>query len=230
MSTTIYQVTDWEQGTISEAEGDKSSDTRIRSVGYISVTPSTRAIYTITATDINGAALRTKIMMYDSNYNCIYDSGWIDSGTPLSDSHNASYIRIVLSYSSGNISPSALRECTLQYNDGNPWHIVDGKITNEYFIGMPDYAMTEPYPYALWRVDDEYNQGFPFTEIAPNSIDLGAFANAIKLRRISIPKSCKKIGRYSFRNTQLSSVTIARDCVYYPTSFPDGCIINFYPD
>lgn len=218
MSTTIYQVTDWEQGTISETEGDKSSDTRIRSVGYISVTPSTRAIYTITATDINGTALRTNIMMYDSSYTCIYDSGWTASGAPLSDSHNASYIRIVLSYSSGNISPSDLRECTLQYNDGNPWYIVDGEITNEYFINMPAYAMTEPYPRALWRIDPRYNRGFPYTEIVVGQRVLGAFGNANDLRVASIAQSVKYIGLEAFKSTALQSVTIAPDCKYYELS------------
>ena len=60
------------------------------------------------------------------------------------------------------------------------------------------------------------------------TIDTGAFANAISLRYVRIPESVKKIGKYAFRNTALISVTIARDCEYYPTSFPDGCIINFY--
>jgi len=30
--------------------------------------------------------------------------------------------------------------------------------------------------------------------------------------------------------TSLTSVMIAQDCVYYPTSFPAGCVVNFYPD
>lgn len=58
---------------------------------------------------------------------------------------------------------------------------------------------------------------------------LGTFANAKDLQGVSIPKSVKKIGRYSFANTQLKSVTIAKDCKYYDTSFPKGCKINFYP-
>lgn len=224
MSTTIYQVTDWEQGTISDTEGDKSSDTRIRSVGYISVTPSTRAIYTITATDINGTALRTNIMMYDSSYTCIYDSGWTASGVPLSDSHNASYIRIVLSYSSGNITPTDLRDCTLQYNDGNPWYIADGEITNEYFIDMPTRAMAEPYPRALWRITDDYLLN---DLLIPNSY-LGAFAHATDLQSISIPKSCKYLGNESFIESGLTSVTIASDCEYSTNTFPPQCTINFY--
>lgn len=55
---------------------------------------------------------------------------------------------------------------------------------------------------------------------------LGAFCNAYGLGKVFIPTSVKKIGPYAFRNTQLTSVTIASDCTYYPTSFPDGCIIE----
>lgn len=227
MSTKIYPVTDWEQGTISGAGADQSSDTRIRSVGHISVTPSTRAIYTITATDINGTALRTNIMMYDSNYTCIYDSGWTVSGTPLSDSHNASYVRIVLSYSSGDdISPSDLQVCTLQYNDGNPWYIVNDEITNEFFIEMPESYMVKPYPLALWRIDPRYNRGFPYTEIVVGQRVLGAFGNANDLRVASIAQSVKYIGLEAFKNTALQSVTIAPDCKYYETSFPADCEIS----
>lgn len=165
MSTVVYQVTDWEQGTISSSGGDSSSSTRIRSVEYIAVKPSQTAVYTVTAVDKNGMVLRTNIMMYDSEHRCIYDSGWTASGVPLNDSHNASYIRIVLSYASGNISPSDLLECTVEYSDGSTWHIIDGEITNEKFIPLPESSMAKLYPYALWRIDPSRNNGFPFSEL-----------------------------------------------------------------
>ena len=111
------------------------------------------------------------------------------------------------------------------------WSIDDSdNIVNEYFIDMPEYVMTEPYPSALWRVNSQYNQGFPYNEVAPETDKLGAFANATRLRRVSIPKSCKKIGKEAFRNTALKSVTISRDCEYFSTSFPDRCVVHFYPD
>lgn len=110
------------------------------------------------------------------------------------------------------------------------WKIINDEITNDEFISQPDSYLSQPYPSALWRVDDEHNQGFPFTELMPNSNNLGAFANATRLRRVSIPKSCKKIGKEAFRNTALKSVTISRDCEYFSTSFPDRCVVHFYPD
>ena len=59
-------------------------------------------------------------------------------------------------------------------------------------------------------------------------IKLGAFCNDNSLSLVSIPRSVKKIGRFAFRNTALTSVMIADDCEYYDTSFPENCTINYY--
>ena len=78
----------------------------------------------------------------------------------------------------------------------------------------------------LWHLDT--SQELQIDDL-PEKVDLlGAFANAENLTEISIPPSVKKIGRYSFSGTQLTSVRIARDCEYFPTSFPDNCEIFFY--
>lgn len=61
------------------------------------------------------------------------------------------------------------------------------------------------------------------------SLISGAFANSINLKKIVIPQSVKFIGENAFRNTLLSDVKISMDCVYFPTSFPDGCETGFYP-
>lgn len=87
-----------------------------------------------------------------------------------------------------------------------------------------------PYPdYVMRCLGEDFNNGYPLI-MQINKVLMGAFANAYELKKVSIPKSCKKIGRYAFRNTKLTSVTIASDCTYYDTSFPDGCVVNFYPD
>lgn len=78
----------------------------------------------------------------------------------------------------------------------------------------------------LWHLD--LNSELQIDGLPEKVDELGAFANAENLVEISIPPSVKKIGRYSFMNTSLTSVRIANDCVYYPTSFPQGCIIHFY--
>lgn len=65
-------------------------------------------------------------------------------------------------------------------------------------------------------------------DIPNEDLHMGAFADNPSLYRVIIPRSVKKIGRYAFANTALTSVTIADDCEYYPTSFPEGCVINTY--
>ena len=60
------------------------------------------------------------------------------------------------------------------------------------------------------------------------SLISGAFANSINLKKIVIPQSVKFIGENAFRNTALSLVKIASDCVYSQESFPDDCKIEFY--
>lgn len=82
-----------------------------------------------------------------------------------------------------------------------------------------------------WFIDENgrlINKFLPIPLKIFESENWGAFANAKNLQHIRIPPTVKNIGKYSFINTQLKSVTIAKDCVYYDTSFPDGCVIQFY--
>lgn len=81
-----------------------------------------------------------------------------------------------------------------------------------------------PYPYSI--ITQKQGEYPKYSHL--NLLSMGAFANAYKLTYVRIPETVKKIGEYAFRNTALTSVTIARDCEYYPTSFPGGCKINFY--
>lgn len=60
----------------------------------------------------------------------------------------------------------------------------------------------------------------------PALYPLGAFCYAYSLAAVSIPSTVKKIGRYSFTYTNLTSVELADDCTYYSTSFPEGCIVT----
>lgn len=75
----------------------------------------------------------------------------------------------------------------------------------------------------LWYIDT----GYARTGFAPPQL-FGAFAESKSLTDIRIPPTVKKISRQAFKNTQLTSVTIARDCEYYDTSFPEGCVVNYY--
>lgn len=72
-------------------------------------------------------------------------------------------------------------------------------------------------------------ENYPEMKNVRFSLISGAFANSVNLKKIVIPQSVKFIGENAFRNTLLSDVKISMDCVYFPTSFPDGCETSFYP-
>ena len=113
--------------------------------------------------------------------------------------------------------------------DETTWLIGEnGFPTNTEFIDIPEKAMDEPYPDAMWRIEPGMNDGFPFNKLMPLEEPSGAFMNAHNLEYAYIPRSCKKIGELAFTNTKLRRVKIANDCEYYPTSFPPGCEIEFY--
>ena len=89
-------------------------------------------------------------------------------------------------------------------------------------------VLVPPYPASFWYYSQRLNR-LNMDLIPMELIDsTGAFADCRKLKYVKIPRSVKSIGKYSFANTALRSVTIASDCTYYDTSFPDGCVINYY--
>lgn len=99
--------------------------------------------------------------------------------------------------------------------------------TNTDFIAIPEKAMAQPYPHALWRITEGVNDGLPYNGLMIFEAH-GAFMNAESLRQVRIPASVKHIGKWAFTNTALTKVRIASDCEYYPTSFPEGCEVELY--
>lgn len=106
------------------------------------------------------------------------------------------------------------------------WIMIGNQLSNTDFVNAPSEPFHGDSPVMMWRIMN----GSLLISNMINKPLFGAFANAMQLKRISIPKSVKYIGTEAFRNTQLTSVTIASDCTYFPTSFPDGCVVNYYPD
>ena len=106
----------------------------------------------------------------------------------------------------------------------------EGLPTHSYFPATPSSPMEEPWPYALWRIDPLINDGYPYHELMPDLVRKGpgAFKNAAHLTRVRIPETVKIIGKEAFRYTALRSVTIAPDCTYSETSFPEGCEVSYY--
>ena len=103
------------------------------------------------------------------------------------------------------------------------WYITDNDTIDADIIPtfMP---WVEPYPMGVWYIDN--NDKLEMTNYS-TIVKRGAFTNCETLTHVDIPDSVTKIGRYAFTNTGLTEVTISRNCTYYPTSFPNGCQINY---
>lgn len=88
--------------------------------------------------------------------------------------------------------------------------------------------LTYPFPKSFWELDETDEKLNLFS--IPEELYLGAFCECITLGEMKIPQSVKSIGERAFYHTNLIEVTIARDCTFYPTSFPVGCQINYYEE
>ena len=88
-------------------------------------------------------------------------------------------------------------------------------------------AIQSPYPYVFWFVNSDEDD--VTHNLTKDYEPLGACNRCTNLATIIIPESVKKIGPNVATNTSLTSVTIASDCDYANTSFPQNCTINFYP-
>lgn len=104
----------------------------------------------------------------------------------------------------------------------------DGEIVNEYTPVSSTRAVMYPYPLSYWRQSKYVNEGYPYHEMFKIPVELGAFQDVATLEKVSIPQSVKKIGEFAFAGTSLKKVRIAVDCEYFPTSFPEGCTVEFY--
>ena len=95
-------------------------------------------------------------------------------------------------------------------------------------IGLPEITESDVYPDGQWLISADKNSGMPYTRLMPVPLPNGAFKDVAELTGIYISESVKKIGSYSFAGTSLTSVKIAPDCAYSDTSFPPGCVVEFY--
>lgn len=110
-----------------------------------------------------------------------------------------------------------------------------------------DIVPTTPVPAGLFYVDNYYPM-FHHWELShipdsplpvgvfvtehkyPKFLDwelstLGAF-NASSVELIETPRSLRTIGKYSFKDTPLPTITLPTSCTYYVTSFPEGCVVQ----
>ena len=111
----------------------------------------------------------------------------------------------------------------------NFWY-VNAQGTDVVHKGELDYhspCLTQPYPRIFWFTNSTKDDVIHNAE--HDYEPLGACNKCTNLSTMIIPKSVKHIGSDMATNTSLTSVTIASDCEYSSTSFPDDCIVNFYP-
>lgn len=230
MASTTYdilQISGLEQGTIGSIY-DAESDTRVRSIGYIEMNPDTYyALMTVTAS--TGKQVQVAFRGYSGTTpeSLICNLYWYDSPNnfDLRSYNNINYFRVVLCYSDGSyITPSEINFCEANMEEPALWEVEDGKLTHDELPAPIDATFSYPYPPFWWYVSND-----KLTNIDLRSPVLcGAFLNCTQLNKVEIPASVKYIGEYAFYNTALTTVTIARDCTFFPTSFPPRCIIQYY--
>lgn len=102
------------------------------------------------------------------------------------------------------------------------WRVDNGRLTHD---DLPELLplLSPPYPPGVWEVES----GRLAHDGLPEASKMGAFADCKKLRNVTIPSTVTYIGPYAFYGTSLTEVTIPRGCVYFDTSFPSGCTVNF---
>lgn len=105
------------------------------------------------------------------------------------------------------------------------WVIQNNQLINTENTVETASPMSETLPAGVWSISENTLK----TGILPDDMQTGAFCYAKNLRKVTIPESVSFIGEYAFRNTALTDVRISIDCKYYSTSFPDRCVVEFYP-
>jgi hypothetical protein len=106
------------------------------------------------------------------------------------------------------------------------WHVTNSE-WDSWAIPSPTRShLTYPAPEIVWLFSDNRIS----SEVIPAESERGAFCNCPNLQTAHLPRSLKAIGEYAFRNTALTKVQISSDCTFHPTSFPDNCQIELFPD
>lgn len=252
----IIATKDFEIGGIVVQTGEfTDNNARMRSINIIPLKG--HKVFSVEAKDSSGNPLYFSFVAYGySNefisYEGVIDTAWKASGTiiDLSNLPKVAGIRITLKFNN-DITLADLNECNITFST-NAYFTISNSYP--YLIGEDELikVLSEPTPYmAMTIVVGEYPKYSslnlipyiqePYPIAVPimkeneyphyahlNPIDTGAFCWAANLEKVVIPESCKYIGITAFRYTKLKEVTIAKDCVYFNTSFPDGCEIKFY--
>lgn len=106
------------------------------------------------------------------------------------------------------------------------WHVIDNRLTHDDLPEPLTALMGEPYPPFWWYVSN----GRLTHKGLPSPPTNGAFSGCSSLKAVSIPRTVKEIGANAFSGTALTRVRIASDCTYSDSSFPEGCVVEFYDE
>lgn len=161
------------------------------------------------------------------------------------------YLVIDMGYITDNVQIELLYS-DISYETDYIWYVKDNELTCDNFYTTANSEVTKPYPKSYFMVGHDGNitsellpdlQHKPTRPLAqwyidptlgiacwgqPEPIPRGALTFATNLTSCMIPTTVKYIGKNVFRYTKLQEVTIASDCVYFSTSFPENCQIHFY--
>lgn len=226
----ILQVAGFEQGTIGSMY-DAESTSRVRSIGYMQMNPTTyNAILEATATTDKQVQIAFRGYSGTTPESLICNLYWYDSpkSFDLNSYQNLRYFRVVLKYSdNSDITPSEIATATSSMTTLPIWGVEDNRLVHD---ELPEpitgTLMQDPYPPFWWYVEDG-DERLQNRFLAEPSAQ-GAFYDCTQLKKVEIPETVKYIGEYAFANTALTTVKIARDCTFFPTSFPPRCIIQYY--
>lgn len=82
------------------------------------------------------------------------------------------------------------------------------------------------YEHSSWEIINGKLQNADIPQVQP----IGAFSDDNLLTEIVLPEATKELGLYSFYNSGLQEVTLSEDCTFYPTTFPEGCVIKYHEE
>lgn len=82
------------------------------------------------------------------------------------------------------------------------------------------------YEHTSWEIVNGELQNADIPQVQP----IGAFSDDNLLTEIVLPEATKELGLYSFYNSGLQEVTLSEDCTFYPTTFPESCVIKYHEE
>lgn len=153
-----------------------SDNTRCRGVNryYIESSGIHPSSVTMTVTTSTGKTIKNSLMFFNTATSTTetYGTGWVDNPCTidLSSRLDSKYLWCQIRYTDfSNVTPEEITAWTITYDDGIAFEIGDSGYPEP--IDAPDLiepAMAAPYPAQLWRIDPEWNGGYPFNLLQPN--------------------------------------------------------------